>query len=46
LTLIQRIAFRRSGYEQVAPNLPPDVYRQSAQEVFAQLTPEQRMQLG
>jgi hypothetical protein len=33
-------------YEQVAPNLPPDVYQRSAQEVFAQLTPEQRMQLG
>jgi hypothetical protein len=30
----------------VAPNLPPDIYQQSAQEVFAQLTPEQRMQLG
>jgi hypothetical protein len=35
-----------SRYEQVAPNLPPDVYQRSAQEVFAQLTPEQRMQLG
>src|SRR5215207_8847467 len=35
-----------SRYEQVATNLPPDVYQQSAQEVFAQLTPEQRMQLG
>ena len=35
-----------SRYEQVAPNLPPDVYQQSAQEVFAHLTPEQRMQLG
>jgi hypothetical protein len=35
-----------SRYEQVAPNLPPGVYQQSAQEVFAQLTPEQRMQLG
>src|SRR5215204_2799203 len=33
-------------YEQVAPQLPPDVYRQSAQDVFAQLTPQQRMQLG
>src|SRR5215203_6609329 len=33
-------------YERVAPQLPPDVYRQSAQDVFAQLTPEQRMQLG
>src|SRR5829696_1415595 len=35
-----------SRYEQVAPNLPPNVCQQSAQEVFAQLTPEQRMQLG
>ena len=35
-----------SRYEQVASNLPPDVYQQSAQEVFAQLTPEQRVQLG
>src|SRR3712207_1694502 len=35
-----------SRYEQVAPSLPPDVYQQSAQEVFAQLTPEQRLQLG
>ena len=25
-----------SRYEQVAPNLPPEVYQQSAQEVFAQ----------
>src|SRR5918912_343665 len=33
-------------YQQVAPQLPPDVYHQSAQDVFAQLTPEQRMQLG
>jgi hypothetical protein len=35
-----------SRYEQVASNLPPEVYHQSAQEVFAQLSPEQRMQLG
>jgi hypothetical protein len=35
-----------SHYEQVAPNLPPDVYHQSAQEVFAKLSPEQRMELG
>ncbi len=35
-----------SRYEQVASNLPPNVYQRSAQEVFAQLTPEQRMQLG
>jgi hypothetical protein len=33
-------------YEQVAPQLLPEVYQQSAQEVFAKLTPEQRMQLG
>src|SRR5918993_3302210 len=33
-------------YQQVAPQMPPDVYQQSAQDVFAQLTPEQRMQLG
>ena len=35
-----------SRYGQVAPQLPPDVYQQSAQDVFAQLTPQQRMQLG
>jgi hypothetical protein len=35
-----------SRYEQVAPNLPPEVYQRSAQEVLAQLTPAQRMQLG
>jgi hypothetical protein len=33
-------------YEQVAPQLPPEVYQQSAQDIFAQLTPQQRMQLG
>jgi hypothetical protein len=33
-------------YQQVAPNLPPDVYQQSAQDVFAQMSPEQRVQLG
>jgi hypothetical protein len=33
-------------YQQVAPQLPPEVYQQSAQDVFAQLTPDQRMQLG
>jgi hypothetical protein len=35
-----------SRYEQVAPNLPPDVYQQSAQDVFSQMTPQQREQLG
>ncbi len=33
-------------YQQVAPQLPPDVYQQSAQDAFAQMTPQQRMQLG
>jgi hypothetical protein len=33
-------------YRQVAQQLPPDVYQQSAQDAFAQLTPQQRMQLG
>ncbi len=33
-------------YEQVAPNLPSDVYQQSAQDVFSQMTPQQRAQLG
>jgi hypothetical protein len=35
-----------SRYEQVAPNLPPDVHQQCAQEVFTQLTPEQRTHPG
>jgi hypothetical protein len=33
-------------YQQVAPQLPPDVYQQSAREAFARLTPEQRVQFG
>lgn len=33
-------------YQQVAPNLPPDVYQQSAQDVFSQMTPQQRLQFG
>jgi len=36
----------KARYDQVPPQLPPAVYQQSAQDVFAQLTPEQRMQLG
>jgi hypothetical protein len=35
-----------SRYQQVAPQLPPDMYQQSAQEAFARLTPQQRMQFG
>ena len=33
-------------YQQVAPQLPPDVYQRSAQESFSRLAPDQRMQLG
>jgi hypothetical protein len=33
-------------YQQVAPQLPPEVYQQSAQEAFARLTPQERLQLG
>ena len=33
-------------YQQVAPQLPPDMYRESAQEAFSRLSPQQRMQLG
>lgn len=33
-------------YNQVAPNIPPDVYQQSARESFSRLDPDQRRQLG
>ncbi len=36
----------QAQYQQVAPQLPPQVFQQSAQDVFAHMTPEQRMQLG
>ena len=35
-----------SRYQQVAPQLPPDVYQQSAQEAFARLSPQERLQFG
>ena len=35
-----------SRYQQVAPHLPPDVYQESAQEAFARMSPQERMQLG
>ena len=31
-------------YEQVAPQLPPDLYEQSAQEAFARMSPQERAQ--
>lgn len=31
-------------YQQVAPNVPQDTYRQAAEEAFSRLTPEQRTQ--
>ena len=33
-------------YQQVAPQLPPQMYQESAQEAFSRLTPQQRLQLG
>jgi hypothetical protein len=35
-----------SRYQQVAPQLSPQMYQESAQEAFSQLTPQQRLQLG
>ncbi len=37
-------AMRR--YQQVAPQLPPQAYQESAQEAFARMSPQERMQLG
>jgi hypothetical protein len=33
-------------YQQVAPQVPPQVYQQAAQQTFAGMSPEQRAQLG
>jgi len=33
-------------YQQIAPQLPPDVYQQSAQEAFSRMAPQDRIQLG
>ncbi|MBA2570443.1 MAG: hypothetical protein H0V04_04605 [Chloroflexi bacterium] len=33
-------------YQEIAPNVPPDVYEQSAREAFERLTPEQRVEFG
>jgi hypothetical protein len=33
-------------YQQVAPHLPPDLYQQSAQDAFAQMSPQERLQFG
>jgi hypothetical protein len=33
-------------FQQVAPQLPPQMYQQSAQQAFERLDPQQRMQLG
>ena len=33
-------------YQQVAPQLPPEVYQESAQEAFARLSPQERLQLA
>ncbi len=36
----------RDKYRRVAPNLSPDLYRESAEEAFSRMTPEQRFELG
>ena len=36
----------RDKYRRVAPNLSPDQYRESAEEAFSRMTPEQRYELG
>lgn len=33
-------------YQQVAPQLPPQMYQESARDAYARLNPQQRMQLG
>jgi hypothetical protein len=33
-------------YQQVTPQLSPQMYQESAQEAFSRLTPDQRMQFG
>jgi hypothetical protein len=33
-------------FQQVAPQLPPGMYQQAAQQAFERLDPQQRMQLG
>ena len=35
-----------NNYHQVAPQLPPAVYQQAAQDAFARMSPEERMQFG
>ena len=35
-----------SQYQQVATRLPPDMYQQSAQEAYARMSPQERMQFA
>ena len=35
-----------SRYQQIAPQLPPDVYQQSAHDAFSRMQPQERMQFG
>jgi hypothetical protein len=35
-----------SRYQQVAAQLPPEAYREAAEEAFARLSPQERLQLG
>ena len=33
-------------YQRIAPQLPPDMYTQSAQDAFARMSPQERIQFG
>lgn len=33
-------------YQQIAPNLPPDVYQDAARDAFGRMSPQQRQQFG
>ena len=35
-----------SRYQQVAPQLPPDMYQQSAEEAFARMSPQERQEFA
>src|SRR5215210_4559434 len=35
-----------SRYQQVAPQLPPDMYQQSAEDAFSQMTPQERQEFA
>ena len=34
------------NYQRIAPNVPPQVFQESAEQAFSRLSPQQRLQLG